>query len=62
MGLENCKLVAGLAVSDMVQAVAFYEGKLGLSCGWWKEQASPPGFAPRSAFPGRLSCLLLSRG
>ncbi len=31
MGLENCKVVAGLAVSDMDQAAAFYEGKLGLS-------------------------------
>lgn len=31
MSLGNSKVVAGLAVSDMDRAVAFYEGKLGLS-------------------------------
>lgn len=31
MGLNDCKVVAGLAVSDMDRAVEFYEGMLGLS-------------------------------
>lgn len=31
MSLKNCKVVAGLAVSDMDRAVEFYEAKLGLS-------------------------------
>lgn len=31
MSLSECKVVAGLAVSDMEKAVEFYEGKLGLT-------------------------------
>lgn len=31
MSLSECKVVAGLAVSEMEAAVGFYEGKLGLS-------------------------------
>lgn len=31
MSLKDCKVVAGLAVSDMDRAVEFYEGRLGLS-------------------------------
>lgn len=31
MSLDDCKVVAGLAVSDMDRAVEFYQGKLGLA-------------------------------
>lgn len=33
MSLDNCKVVAGLAVSDMERSREFYERKLGLSRG-----------------------------
>jgi hypothetical protein len=46
MGLSRYKVAAGLAVSDMDRARAFYEGKLGLSVGIDSGTTSSTG-APR---------------